>query len=232
MMPRFQQTDTERKVRNLKVVGYKDMRPIDWFTGKRVPLAKGEGNICDRCGAEHAIVFTLADIDTKETFRVGSGCAKRAFGFDPEKDATARKMISEEKRRLEKELAEHREAIVTAEATRIAVIIEKIPLPDVERASAEPRGTDVNGKPRYDIWWKMGDAKARVIHTAHFEKMIEDDFYRLVRGFLEKRALEVIAPEFMKDDGEIWRLRQAIIHRAIWKPFREGADAVRKRWPV
>jgi hypothetical protein len=231
-MPRFQQTETERQVRRLKVVGYKDLRPIDWFTGKRVALAKGEGNICDRCGAEHAFVFTLQDLDSHETFKVGSGCAKRAFGFDAEKDATARKMISEEKRRLEKELQERRWAITKAESERIADIIVKIPLPAVEHASVQNMGTDTSGKNRYDIWWKMGDAKVRTIHTVHFNKMAEDDFYRLIRAFLEKRALEVIGDEFKKNEGETWRLRDAVIHQSIWHPFRSGEAAFRARWPA
>jgi hypothetical protein len=92
-MARFQDTEVERRARKMKVVGYVDLRPVNWFTGKREPLPAGEGHVCDRCGAVHALVYTLLDTESKEEFKVGSGCAQRAFGFDPDKDPLVRKTI-------------------------------------------------------------------------------------------------------------------------------------------
>jgi hypothetical protein len=32
----------------MKVIGYRDLRPVDWASGKRMPLEAGAGHRCDQ----------------------------------------------------------------------------------------------------------------------------------------------------------------------------------------
>ena len=65
-----------------------DLRPVDWATGKRVPLAGGEGNECQRCGRLHAVVWVVRETTPgqERQWRVGSGCGPRILdGWSPDK---------------------------------------------------------------------------------------------------------------------------------------------------
>jgi len=68
-----------------RLVSVVDLRPIDFASGKREPLAAGEGATCFRCTRKHAIVWTVERVETREQFSVGSTCAVRAFeGWTPD----------------------------------------------------------------------------------------------------------------------------------------------------
>lgn len=79
----------------MRVTGFYDMRPIDWVSGKRMPLEAGMGHVCDRCGREHALVYEVTDDETGKVYKVGSGCAMQDFGFDVERDAPAKQLIKD-----------------------------------------------------------------------------------------------------------------------------------------
>jgi hypothetical protein len=151
-MPRFKESEVERRTRKMEVVGYIDLRPVNWFTGKREPLTFGEGHICERCGAKHAVVYTLLDTESKEQFKVGSGCAQRAFGFDPDKDPLVRKTIKAEKQRIEKEMARLQDKIVSDIASAIVKEVIDLSLPPIEWIKYDQDSYGYNAK------WKMGDA--------------------------------------------------------------------------
>jgi hypothetical protein len=103
-----------------------DLREIDEFTGERLPLEPGQGNICNRCGREHAKVYEVEREQDGKKFTVGSTCCKRLFGWEPEK---------EEIRHLEKEarkIAENRAyQRLLAIATPIAEEVKALPLPHI-----------------------------------------------------------------------------------------------------
>lgn len=67
----------------------RDIRPIDFLTGKRVPLNPGDGATCDRCGKEHAIVWEIEETTPGRArlWSVGSRCGPRILdGWSPEGD--------------------------------------------------------------------------------------------------------------------------------------------------
>jgi len=45
-----------------RIVGYRDLRPVDWLSGKRMPLDPGEGHTCDRCGATTPLTVVLSKL--------------------------------------------------------------------------------------------------------------------------------------------------------------------------
>jgi hypothetical protein len=207
-MARFRESEVERHVRKMKVVGYVDLRPVNWFTGKReplrgaplrgaplrgaplrgaplrgAPLAAGEGHICDRCGAEHAIVYTLLDTDSKEEFKVGSGCAQRAFGFDPDKDPLVRKTIKAEKQRIEKEMERQQDEVVSLVASTIAKDVMHLPLPFIEWLKVEK---DLHG---YNMKWRMGDVVAWGYGLKSADKIPDERLNCLIRGFFTNEVV-------------------------------------------
>jgi hypothetical protein len=93
---------------NVKVIGYYDLRPVDWLSGKRMPLTEGECHICDRCGAEHAVVWEVKDLDTGKVYSVGSGCAKQTFGFEPDKTNEAKELLKNHRQQVAMEINEAR----------------------------------------------------------------------------------------------------------------------------
>lgn len=114
-----------------RVIDYYDLRPLDWMSGKRMPLEPGEGHVCDRCGAEHAVVYVVEDTETGRTYRVGSGCAKQSFGFDPEKSDEARKLIKTAKQQAAKDINEARLTAVDDLAKQIVEAVRDAPRPPV-----------------------------------------------------------------------------------------------------
>jgi len=181
-MPRFQDTEVERRARKMKVIGYVDLRPVNWFTGKRDPIKAGEGHICDRCGAEHAVVYTLLDTDSKEQFKVGSGCAQRAFGFDPDKDPLVRKAIKAEKQRIKKEMERIYGKIVLDIASMIAKDVMHLPLPFIEWLKVEK---DLHG---YNMKWRMGDAVVWAYGLKSADKIPDERLDCLIRNFFRDEA--------------------------------------------
>jgi hypothetical protein len=114
-----------------KVVGYEDLRPVDWASGKRMPLAAGEGHICDRCEREHAIIFKVQDTETGKLYSVGSGCAQKTFGFDPEKTDECKKIVKTMKKELELQVHQHRWEETVALAGQIADEVRSLRRPEI-----------------------------------------------------------------------------------------------------
>ena len=114
-----------------RVIDYYDLRPLDWLSGKRMPLEPGEGHVCDRCGAEHALVYVVEDTDTGKTYRVGSGCAKQSFGFDPEKNDEAKRLVKAVKQQAAKAINDARLTAVDDLAKQILEAVERAPKPNV-----------------------------------------------------------------------------------------------------
>lgn len=204
---RFLGTEAERRVRRLTVIGYKDLRPIDWFTGKRVPLAKGEGNICDRCGAEHAIVFTLRDLDSNEEWKVGSGCAKRSFGFDPEKDVEAKRLMKEADREAERRRVKELEAIIERHTADLVKVVGAIPMPAARLMESKPFPGYEGAKPRVSEKWGMGDATVWRHNVFAGEPLSGERSQTLMQLWAEKRAIEHAPAELKRasDNGHTLR---------------------------
>jgi hypothetical protein len=182
-MARFQDTEVERRARKMKVVAYVDLRPVNWFTGKREPLPAGEGHVCDRCGAVHALVYTLLDTESKEQFKVGSGCAQRAFGFDPDKDPLVRKTIKAEKQRIEKEIKRLQDETISDVASVIAKEVIGLPLPPVERVDVDQ---DSYG---YNVRWGMGDVTVWSHGLKSADKIPDERLDCLIRSFFREEVI-------------------------------------------
>jgi hypothetical protein len=119
---------------NYTVVDYYDLRPLDWVSGKRMPLEPGEGHVCDRCGAEHAVVYVVEDLTTHKTYAVGSGCAKASFGFDPASDKQATRIVASKKQEAAALVNDRRLKEVENLTRDIASQVRSLPRPPVVRA--------------------------------------------------------------------------------------------------
>jgi hypothetical protein len=168
-----------------RVVGYRDLRPLDWVSGKRMPLKPGAGHVCDRCGAEHAVVYEVLDDDTGKHYAVGSSCAKRQFGFEPSQDKEAKRLIKAAKEE-EAELVESaRQDAVAHAAAEVAGVVSRL-LPPSPVADAE----------RYPgaVAWQIGDSKAL---AAHGRTNAEAKTVAL-QGWYENRIRELLPAEWDK----------------------------------
>lgn len=86
-----------------KLTGIIDLREKDDWTGEIYALQAGMGNICDRCGREHAKVYQVVRTDDGREFNVGSTCCKHLFGgWEPEKAAIANAKKAAKKQAEEK----------------------------------------------------------------------------------------------------------------------------------
>jgi hypothetical protein len=119
---------------NYTVVDYYDLRPLDWVSGKRMPLEPGEGHVCDRCGAEHAVVYVVEDLTTHKTYAVGSGCAKASFGFDPASDKQATRIVASKKQETAALVNDRRLKEVENLTRDIASQVRSLPRPPVVHA--------------------------------------------------------------------------------------------------
>ena len=109
-----------------KLIAVYDIREIDEFTGERLPLLAGEGNICNRCGREHAKVYQVRREQDGKEFTVGSTCCKKLFGWEPEKEEARR--LEKEARKLAQDRAYQRLLVI---ATPIAEEVKALPLPRI-----------------------------------------------------------------------------------------------------
>ncbi len=71
----------------LRITGFRDLRDWDPDLRAYVPLEPGAGNLCGRCGREHARVYEVTDTESGQARAVGSTCVKRLiaageFGAD------------------------------------------------------------------------------------------------------------------------------------------------------
>lgn len=219
---RFLGTETERRERRLEVIGYVDLRPVNWFTGKREPLAKGEGNICDRCGAEHAHVYTLRDVDSRETFKVGSGCAKRSFGFDPSQDPEAKRMVKAAEREAADRAAKEKQARIDAYVTEIAGIVGRIPIPEARLLERTSDIRTSSGEERFTEWWALGDAKKKRWNARANTPLPDDDLQDLMVSWAQKRAMEHMPAELRKMDPNN-HLTTHIASKVAWRLLRGRA---------
>jgi hypothetical protein len=69
-----------------QLIAVKDMREFDYLRQEYIPLEKGNGNICDRCGREHAKVYVVRSQQEKRDYYVGSTCCKKLLNWEPEKE--------------------------------------------------------------------------------------------------------------------------------------------------
>ncbi|HEX3640189.1 MAG TPA: hypothetical protein VHV10_02745 [Ktedonobacteraceae bacterium] len=66
-----------------KLIAVKDMREFDYLRQEYIPLEKGSGNICDRCGREHAKVYVVNAPQENRDYYVGSTCCKKLLNWEP-----------------------------------------------------------------------------------------------------------------------------------------------------
>jgi hypothetical protein len=162
-----------------RVVNYRDLRPVDWLSGRRMPLAPGEGHACDRCGAEHAVIYTVEDGETGRRYEVGSSCAKKQFGFDADREAKS--LIREARERAAAELDAARQEIVVRAVSQIVDEVGGLIVPSPVADTLRYPGTTA---------WRAGDGLALAAHgrtDAEARQMAELDY-------LEKRIRERVPP--------------------------------------
>jgi hypothetical protein len=101
-----------------------DIRPLDWETGKRLPVDAGELAECGRCGRRHAEVWRLRS-SLGRALTVGSGCGPRLLaegllpGVDLPAVKAAKRAAGAEVRRIRRAGAEAR-ALELARLARAA----------------------------------------------------------------------------------------------------------------
>lgn len=165
----------------MRVVGYRDLRPLDWVSGKRMPLAPGEGHLCDRCGREHAVLYEVLDDVTHKTHVVGSGCAQKQFGFDVAKNEDAKTLVKQARLASELELDARRHQLVGEKTEEILAEVSALVVP-------EPVVEHREGKP--DVV-HVGDELAYVNGRSH------DETLRVAtRGWFRMRVSERIPAEW------------------------------------
>lgn len=168
-----------------RVKGYRDLRPIDWMSGKRMPLAPGEGHICDRCGAEHAVVYEVRDEETGKEYAVGSSCAKKQFGFEFTQDKEAKKLVKTAKAEEADRVDAARQVAVRQAAAEVAQAVSRMQPPAPVADSVRYPGA---------VAWRVGDGIALAAHGRTDDEavaMARQDWY-------EKRIMELIPTEWDK----------------------------------
>jgi hypothetical protein len=70
---------------NVQLIEVIDLRPIDFQSGKRLAIPANECNVCDRCGKLHVKIYVVEADGCM--YKVGSGCCKRLFGWEPTREA-------------------------------------------------------------------------------------------------------------------------------------------------
>jgi len=171
----------------MTVVGYRDLRPLDWLSGKRMPLPPGEGHICDRCGAEHAIVYEVEDDTTGKVYAVGSGCAKQQFGFEPDKTEEAKRFIKAVKKQIAADLHAKRYAAITEQARQIVDQVVGLVVPTITRETSTNKYTG-----RDEIWWACQDNR----HLQLGYEAEEAARGMVVSGWFRNRVEELVPGEW------------------------------------
>lgn len=166
------------------VVDYYDMRPVDWVSGKRLSLSPGEGHICDRCEAEHAVVYVVQDTETGKEYRVGSSCAKAQFGFEVDKQEEAKALVRTYKQKAAAELDAARQKMVAEAAEVVASEVSQLPVPEPIADTVSYPGV---------VCWRVGDSPALVRGRSDEETKLV-----ALRGWIEHRVAERVPPEWNK----------------------------------
>jgi hypothetical protein len=165
----------------MRVIKYYDLRPVDWASGKRLPLEAGAGHVCDRCGAEHSVVYVVEDTVAGKTYSVGSTCARAQFGFDT--DVEARDLIKISRQQAASELDQLRQSMVEASVPEIDLALSKVPTPDF-----------ISDRERYPgiTCWRCGDSMALAAHGRTDQEARAVAF----QGWVQARIREAIPPEW------------------------------------
>ncbi len=171
----------------MTVVGYRDLRPLDWLSGKRMPLEPGEGHICDRCSAEHAIVYEVEDSETGKVYAVGSGCAKQQFGFEPDKTQEAKRFIKAVNRQIALDIHGKRHEVIAKLAQEIVAKVSALKVPPISREKTVNKYT---GKD--EVIWTCQDNEFRRLSYVD-EKASER---MVVTGWLRNRVEELVPVEW------------------------------------
>jgi hypothetical protein len=146
----------EQPVYTYKLIRVYDLREIDEWTGERIPLMAGDGNICNRCGREHAKVYEVKREQDGKLFTVGSTCCKKLFGWEPEKAETKR--LEKEARKLAENAAYQR---LLSIAGPIAAEVNALPLPRI--IVLEEREEQARSRYAYtQIVWGTEGSKVKV----------------------------------------------------------------------
>ncbi|NIP44088.1 MAG: hypothetical protein GWO28_15590 [candidate division Zixibacteria bacterium] len=133
-----------------KLISINDLRPIDWFTGKRLPLTEDEAPECDRCGRKHAIVWTVQT--PRGIVTVGSSCGPRLLnGWNPEK-FELKKARAAMRERAETEKTAKLDSI----AQPFASVVSALEMP-------QPRIAEEQNFPELVEEWQIGDARCSVL---------------------------------------------------------------------
>jgi len=143
-----------------ELVAVHDLRPIDWLTGKREPLAAGDGHECDRCGRLHAICYEVRDTKTGRSWVLGVRCMGIALdGWSPDK-----KVLAAARR-------EEREAARAAAADRMRGVAEQYAVELLRHTIPEPVAT-------YTLEPVGFDKKVAVVHRVAGRVVPCDDEFR------------------------------------------------------
>lgn len=108
-----------------------DLRPVDWFSGKRLPLTIEEMAECHRCGRKHAIVWTVEVTEhgkAPHTFDVGSSCGKKmiAEGLLPDLEPAS---VKAARKAARKRNTDAKRAEVEKHARRVGELVAALDMP-------------------------------------------------------------------------------------------------------
>ncbi|MFA4944462.1 MAG: hypothetical protein WC789_07150 [Lentisphaeria bacterium] len=87
-----------------EVIGVEDLRPLDFWTGKRLAIPEHELRTCARCGRQHAVVVTM-ESNKGRSVQVGSGCGPAMAGGEKFFDSESQRKAAREAKKKQK--AEH-----------------------------------------------------------------------------------------------------------------------------
>lgn len=110
----MQTTNETETGATFQLLNVRDVRPVDWSTGKRLPVDADLLPECVRCGRRHAVVWTLRELPSGRTLTVGSGCGPKLLaegllpGVDLPAVAAAKKLAAAEVRAIRRAGAEAR----------------------------------------------------------------------------------------------------------------------------
>lgn len=165
-----------------ELLNVRDVRPVDWESGKRLPVPAEDLPECLRCGRRHAVVWTLRELPSGRTLTVGSGCGPRllAEGLLPGVDLPA---VAAAKRAAAAELRAVRRAGAEARALELAKLARAADL----AAGSPPApawGADRYGRADF-VTLTLGPvtrcAVARQLDRAALERMAAAEWHDAVR---------------------------------------------------
>lgn len=174
---------------NYTVIDYYDLRPLDWVSGKRMPLEPGEGHVCDRCGAEHAIVYVVKDLTTHKTYRVGSGCAQASFGFDPATDKQAKRIVASKKQEATTLVNDRRLKEVVDLAEQIASEVKRLPKPPVEHVGDTPS--------------KYAHYEGQLVRTFKMGDIEADEWQQRDSGWHDSKTIELLNQRWVSHEVDL-----------------------------